>query len=120
MFRFGEIDEAANEEVQFAVVVIVKPDRAGGPAGGSCSGLLGHIGEGAIAIVVVQDAAAVLRDVQIRKAVAIVISDGGAHAVAAASDAGLVGDVGEGSIAIVAVKGRPGRADGAKKQAWSR
>src|SRR5258708_6790522 len=103
IFRFIEIDKAANEQVQLAVIVVVEPDRAGGPAGSGDSGLLSHIGERAITIVVVQDAAAVLRDVQIWKAVAIVICDSDAHAVAAARYAGLFGDVGEGAIAIVAV-----------------
>ena len=33
MFRLAVIDEAAQKQVEMAVVIVIEPDRAGGPAG---------------------------------------------------------------------------------------
>jgi hypothetical protein len=104
VFAFVEFDEAADEEIEFAVIVVIKPDGAGSPAGSREASFFGDVGEGAIAIVAIENAAAVLRDVHVRQAVAVVVADGNAHAVAAGRDAGFFGDVGEGAVAIVFIK----------------
>ncbi len=83
MLGLVEIDEAAYEEVESAVVVVVKPDRAGGPAGGGNAGLCGDVSKCAVAVVVVENAAAVLGHVEVRETVAVVVAHGDAHAVAA-------------------------------------
>ena len=72
---FAEIHEVADEQVEPAIVVVVEPDSAGSPSGSGDAGLLGHIGESAVAVVVIENAATVLRDVEVGKAVAVVVAD---------------------------------------------
>ena len=54
--RFAEVDEAADEQIEAAIVVIVEPDRAGGPSRRRYARFLRHIGESAVAIVVIENA----------------------------------------------------------------
>ena len=68
------------------------------------AGLVGHIGEGAIAVVVIENVAPELRDVEIGKAVVVVVAPDAPQAVAGAGNAGLFGDVGEGAVAVVAIE----------------
>src|SRR5260370_42567168 len=84
--------------------MIIKPNRARSPAWRGDSGFFRDIGERPVAIVVIKDAASVLRYVEVRKAVAVVISDGDAHSVATALDTGLLRHIRECPIAIVAVQ----------------
>ena len=103
--RQRELDEAAEEQIEPAVVVVVEPDRARRPAGRGDARLLGDVGERAVAVVVVQRAAAVRGDEDVGVAVVVVVGDGAAHAeLRAAGDAGLVGDVGERAVAVVLVE----------------
>ncbi len=103
--EFGEIDEATDEEIEAAVVVVIEPDGARGPAGCGYAGFFGDVGEGAVAVVAIEDAATVLRDVEIGEAVGVVVAYSDAHAIAAAGDASFLCDVGEGAVAIVVVEG---------------
>ncbi len=100
----GELHKLADEQVQPAIVVVIEPDGAGGPSWRGYAGFLGHIGKSAVAIVVVQDAFAVLRDVQVGEAVAIVVADCHALAVPAGCHSRLLGHVGERAIAIIAIE----------------
>ncbi len=104
IFGFVEIDEAADEEVEAAVVVIIEPDGAAAPAGSGDAGFGGDVGESAVAIIVIENAAGILRDVEIGEAVGVVIADGDAHAVGVSGHAGFFGDVGEGAVAIIAIE----------------
>src|SRR5271154_3032511 len=61
--RLIELSELTDEEIKPAIVIVIEPDRAGTPAGSGDASLLRHIREGAVAIVVVEDAPAELRDV---------------------------------------------------------
>src|SRR5271170_6444641 len=54
MLGLAEVYEAAHEQVELAVVVIVEPHGARGPSGGRDSSLLGYVGEGAVAVVAVE------------------------------------------------------------------
>ena len=65
------------------------------------SGLRGDVGEGAIAIVAVEDVLAVIGDEEIVAAVVVVVADADALSPAGVTEAGFGGDVGEGSVAIV-------------------
>ena len=58
IFRLAEIHEAADEEIEASIVIVIKPDGAGGPAGGRDAGFGGDVGKRAVAIVVIEDAAA--------------------------------------------------------------
>src|SRR5207248_7245897 len=73
---------AEHEQIGPAVVVVVGPDRAGGGPGrvGHPRGHR-HVGEGAIAVVVVQVAAApVVGHIEVQAAVAVVVGPRGAGA----------------------------------------
>ena len=66
--------------------------------------LFRDISKGAVTVVVIEDALAVLSDVNVRKAIAIVIANRYALPVAPGRDSGFLGDIGEGSVTIVAVE----------------
>src|SRR5262249_53138430 len=88
----------------FAIIVIVEPDCTGGPTRGSDPCLVGHVSEGAIAIVPVKNAAAVLRNIEIGKPIKVVIGHSNAHSVASAWHASLLRYVGKRAIAIVTIQ----------------
>jgi hypothetical protein len=100
----AEIDEASHEKVQTAVVVVIEPNSAGPPTGGGHARFLRHVREGAVAVVVVEEAAPVLRDVQIRKTASVVIANRDALSESAGGNPGFFCNVGEGSISVVFVK----------------
>src|SRR6185436_710563 len=60
-----------DKEIEFAIIVIIKPNSAGGPAGRRHSGFIGHIGERAIAVIVIKNIPAITGDVKINPTVAI-------------------------------------------------
>ena len=99
-----EIHKPANKEVKFSVVVVVKPDGTRCPALGGQASFPGHIGKRAVAVVVVENDAVVLRHKEVGQAVAVVIAGRHTHPIPAAADAGLFGHVSECSVAIVPVK----------------
>src|SRR6202007_3111866 len=74
------------------------------PSGSGKAGLVSDVGESSVAVVVIEDAAAVLGDVKIGPAGSIVVADRNAHAVASPDDPCLRGNIGEGAIAIVAIE----------------
>jgi hypothetical protein len=100
----AELDEAADEEIEPPVVVIVEPHGARRPAGRGDSRLAGHIGECGVAVVAVEDAPAVRRDEEIREAVIVIVADRDAHPERAAADACFLGHVGERAVAVVSVQ----------------
>ena len=104
LFHAGVIDEAADKEIEFAVIVVIEPDGASGPARSGDTGFVGDVGEGGVAVVLVKDAFAVGSDEHVRPVVVVEIADGDAHAEVSAGDTGFFGDVGEGAVAIVFVK----------------
>ena len=105
LFDAGVVDEAADEEVELAIIVVIEPDGAGGPAWSGEPGFFGDVSERAVLVVFVQDAFAVGGDEQVRPAVVVVIPDGDAHAEVGAGDADFFGDVGEAAVAIIFVEG---------------
>src|SRR5256884_2099151 len=58
----AEVHEAPYEQVKAAIIVVVKPHRTGSPTGSGDSRFSRYIGKRAVSIVVIKDAAAVLRD----------------------------------------------------------
>ena len=72
--ELGEIDEAADEQVEAAVVVVIEPNGADAQPGAATPGFFGDVGEGAVAVIAVEDAAAVLRHVEIGEAVGVVVA----------------------------------------------
>ena len=103
--RLFVYNEAGDKQIELAIVVIVEPDGACGPAGRGNAGFISHISEGAIAVVVIENIAAITRDIEINPTIAIVIAGGDAHAEGATSHSGFVGHVCERAIVVVMVKG---------------
>jgi hypothetical protein len=112
VFLPAEVGEAADEEVQAAIVVVIEPDGARRPPGSCKAGLCGHVGKGAVAVIAIQDASGILGDVEIGQAVAVVIADRNAHAVGASGNPRLFGDVGKRAIPVVPVEGIAKRLQG--------
>src|ERR1700678_3682948 len=95
-----------NEQIQVAIVVVIEEPRRTGPATGRYAGFGSDVGEGAIAIIVIQDVFSVAGDVEIGKAVVIVVADRDADAVIAIASVGqarFLGDVGEAAVRVLAV-----------------
>ena len=100
-------DVLAHEQIEQSVPVVIEECGAGGEAGVADAGGAGHVGEGAIAVVMVENAAAEAGDEQVLVAIGVVIANGAADRVellsaAGAVDAGLVGHVLEAMAAEVA------------------
>src|SRR6266516_1349663 len=112
------IDKAGYEQIQFAVVVIVEPDSAGGPSGCGHPGPVGNVGKSAIAVVVIKNIASVTRNVKIDPAIAVIIGGSYAHAESAACHACLVGYFRETAIVIIVVQSVLERGCGGKEILW--
>src|SRR6202044_1504608 len=93
IFLFAEIGETADEEIEAAVVVVVEPHGAGGPSRRTHTCLGGDVGEGAVAVVPIENAVGILRDVQVRQSVTVVVADSYAHSIGVARNAGFGGDI---------------------------
>src|SRR5713101_4857737 len=102
--RLVELRKLANEKVQPPIVVVIEPHRARTPSWSRDAGLLRHIRESPVTIIMIEDAASVLRHVQIGKAVAIIIPRRYSHSVAATGDARLFRHICERAVAIVPIK----------------
>ena len=104
-----EVDVVGDEEIGVAVGVVVAEDGAGGPAFVVVeAGGFGDVGEGAVAVVAIEDDAAEAADEEVGEAVVVEVADGCAHRPAGIADAGFVGDVGEGAVVVVVVEGAAG------------
>src|SRR4029077_2208185 len=104
VFLLAEIYKAAHKKIQPAIIVVVEPDGTRGPPQRGYAGLLRDIAKRPVAVVVVENTAAVLGYVEIGKPIAIVVTDRDSHAVAAAGDASLLCNVGERSVPVVGIQ----------------
>ena len=100
------IDELRHEQIQFPVIVVVEPHRAGGPSWRVDAALYSDIGECAMAVVVVQNAFPIPGEQHILVAVAVIVGNRHAHSEKVHFQTGLSADVGESAVTIVAVKRR--------------
>src|ERR1700723_534684 len=64
-------------------------------------GLLGHVGKGPVAIIVVQSVAMDSRYKDVLMAVIVIVADRNTNVVARPREAGSFGHIGEGSVAVV-------------------
>src|SRR5262249_34594680 len=100
------IEIASHEKIKLAIVIVVKKSCACAPTARANSRLLSHISEGAIAIVVIQDIAAISGDINILKAVVVIISNRNSHAVIAFTysvETGALGHVSKRSIRVLMI-----------------
>ena len=67
-------------------------------------GLIRHVAERAVAIIVVENIAAILSNEKIRKAIVVIVAPDAAEPVAGSGYAGFVGNVAERAIAVVAIR----------------
>src|SRR3954468_21720064 len=104
VLRFVEFHEAADKQVEAAIVVVIEPHRTRCPSRTGDSGTRGDVSKRAVAVVVIENTSSILRHKKIGKAVTIVIADCDAHTVAAGSDSGALGHIAESAIAIVAIE----------------
>src|SRR6266481_5284872 len=86
------------------MIVVVKPHGTGSPTGSGDTRFFRYIGKRAVPIVVIKDAAAVLRYIEVRKTIAVVICNSDAHAKAARRHTGFFRYVGERSVVIVPIQ----------------
>ncbi len=89
-----------------AVAIVVDEGAAVAPglAGARDAGFFAYVGEGAVAVVVIEHIFSVIGDVEIFAAVVVVIADADALAPAGVREAGLFCDIGERAVAIVVVE----------------
>src|ERR1700685_1866269 len=99
-----EIHEAADKQIQPPVIVVIEPDSARRPSWSGDPGLLGNVCKGAVPVVVIQNALAVLRHIEIGKTVTVVIANRHSLPITSSRHPSFFGDVAERAIAIVAVK----------------
>ncbi len=94
-----------DDQVEFAVAIIIDPGGAGREFVRSPQSRgLGHIGEGAVAVVVEEMALAERGDEEVVEAVVIVIADGNSQAEHGNGEPGFASDIGESAVVIVVVE----------------
>jgi len=98
-----EVDVIGDEEIEMAVAIVVHEGTAGVPAlaGGGDAGFFADVGEGAVAIVVIENIFAEVGDEEIVETVVVVIADADALSPAGVREAGFGGDIGESAVAII-------------------
>ena len=101
-------DIATDVKIEEAIAIVIEEcgsamkESAGLRAGDAR--LVGRVGESTISVVVVQNVATVLGDVEIGKAVVVVVSPNTAEAKACTGNASFFRDLSEAPVAVVAVK----------------
>ncbi len=96
----------AHHEVKVAVLVIIKPCRAGGPSPfiGYAS-LGGDIGKRSVAIIMVKDRSVIAGNIEIRITIVIVVAHGATLSVEAlTAHARFFGDIGKCAVSIIAIE----------------
>ena len=98
---------AGYNQVEQAVVIQVDPPGRAGPAAAADSGLLGDIGKGAVAVVVVEAVASVGGYENILVSIVVVVGDCNAHAVPHPFESSLFGNVLKGSVGLLVIHAVP-------------
>src|ERR1700674_4644680 len=87
------LDIAKDNGVEEAIVIKVPPGGPGGPTAARDPSLIGHVGKGAVTIVVIELIAAVSGHIQILEAIVVIIARGDSHTIARALETGPLGDI---------------------------
>ena len=99
-----ELHVAAYEKIDASILVVIEPGGTDRPAVHIDPGLLGHIGEVAVAVVVIENRLAVSGDQQIDKAVVVIVGRCHGDPVHIRIEAGLLRHIGKGAVSVVAIK----------------
>src|SRR5687768_371043 len=102
--RFVIVDKAGNKQVQFAVVVVIKPDRTSGPTYHAGTRLFCDIGKGRISVVTIQNVAPVTGNVKINPPIGVIVCSRDAHPEGAAGYTCFVSDIRERAVMIVTIE----------------
>jgi hypothetical protein len=101
----GEIEMhiVGDGDIQFAVAVVIDEGAAGAPffAGSSDACLLGHLFEGAIALVVKEAIFTVAGHVDVVEPIVVIVANAHALAPPSGDKTCLRGDIGEGPVVVV-------------------
>src|ERR1019366_7009521 len=99
-------DIIGNNEVEFPVIVVIEPGRTGRPQSSVLHACVRrHVGEGAVSVVVIEDASAVTKERHVRKAVIVVVADANPHSEkSCGSDSGVGGHGSKCAVAIISVE----------------
>ena len=101
--RIGQIDlrVPVDEQVQSPVAVVVAESRACGPAAHRHPGLLAHVGEGSVVVVVIQAVLAVVGHVEVGPAIVVVSPTAQPYPHRSLATPAFSRDVGERSVVVV-------------------
>ncbi len=101
-----KVDVVGHDQIELAVAIIVDEGAARAPGFAAARDMrfFADVGERAIAIVVVENVFAVVRNIQIFEAVVVVIAHAHALTPTGVGQAGSCGDIGERAVVIVAVE----------------
>ncbi len=109
VLRFAEFDELADKQIEPPVIIVIEPQRARCPSGSRHASLFRNVGEGPVAVVVIQNASSILRDIHVRETVAVVVAYCNALPVSLARNSRLFCDISESPVAIIAIHRVPQR-----------
>ncbi len=93
-----EIDIVADEKIEIPVAIEIHPRGASRPVRIIDAGFARDIGEGTVAIIVIEHVAAEVGHVEIEEAVVIIVAGSHAHAIADVSHSGFFSDVDESQL----------------------
>src|SRR5207302_489908 len=102
----GPVHISSNQQIEFAVIVVIEESSACAPSSRAHTRPLGDIGKRPIAIVVVERVAPIAGYVNVFEAVVVIVAYRDPHAVVIlrhSGQTGLLGDVGEGAIRILVI-----------------
>src|SRR5207249_4809292 len=98
------LHEARDEQIEFAVIVIVEPGRARGPARRGHARFVSSIGESTVAVIVIEDVPSIAGHIEVHPAITVVISSRGTHAKIAAPYPGLIRYVRKRAVVVIVVE----------------
>src|SRR5437868_2705067 len=100
-----ELQVIGDEQIEKAVAVVIDESAPGAPLwfAGKQTSLFGDIGEGAVAIIAVEDVFPPVGDEEVIETVVVVVADRYCGCPSAAQQSRLFGDIDEGSVPLVLI-----------------
>src|SRR5439155_22906478 len=99
------VHEAAKEQVEAPIIVVVEPDGTGGPTLGGDTRFGTHVGKRAVVVVVVKSGRMVIGGYQqVGPAIIVIVANGSPHREHIGGDSRFFRDIGKRAVSIVPVK----------------